>query len=174
MADSKVRQNYHEQCEAAINKQINRELYASYVYLSMGYYFDRDDVALAGFSKHFKDQSAEELTHAEKLMKFQNKRGGRVAFYDIPPPEKDDWESGMEALKAALALETSVNQDLLKLRQLAEDHNDPQTCDFLDNGLLQQQIEEIKQIGDFITSLERAGGGLGQYIYDKTELAENK
>uniref|UniRef100_A0A8C9J7F4 Ferritin n=1 Tax=Panthera tigris altaica TaxID=74533 RepID=A0A8C9J7F4_PANTA len=30
---SQVRQNYHPQCEAAINSQINLELYASYVYL---------------------------------------------------------------------------------------------------------------------------------------------
>ncbi|GBN05493.1 hypothetical protein AVEN_91061-1, partial [Araneus ventricosus] len=90
------------------------------------------------------------------------------------PPEKVDWESGIGALKAAMALETSVNQDLLKLRQLAEDHNDPQTCDFLDNELLLQQIEEIKQLGDFIASLERAGSGLGEYVYDKKELTENK
>lgn len=32
---SQVRQNYHQDCEAAINRQINLELYASYVYLSM-------------------------------------------------------------------------------------------------------------------------------------------
>ena len=32
---SLCRQNYHEDCEAGINKQINLELYASYVYLSM-------------------------------------------------------------------------------------------------------------------------------------------
>ena len=32
---SLVRQNFHEECEALINKQINMELYASYVYLSM-------------------------------------------------------------------------------------------------------------------------------------------
>jgi ferritin len=32
---SKCRQNYHEECEAAINKQINMELYASYSYLAM-------------------------------------------------------------------------------------------------------------------------------------------
>lgn len=32
---NQVRQNFHEDCEAAINKQINLELYASYVYLSM-------------------------------------------------------------------------------------------------------------------------------------------
>ena len=30
-----VRQNFHQDCEAAINRQINLELYASYVYLSM-------------------------------------------------------------------------------------------------------------------------------------------
>merc|ERR1712002_719906 len=43
---SQIRQNYHEDSEAAINKQINMELYASYVYMSMGHYFERDDVAL--------------------------------------------------------------------------------------------------------------------------------
>jgi len=30
-----IRENYHPECEAAINKQINIELYASYVYQSM-------------------------------------------------------------------------------------------------------------------------------------------
>lgn len=33
--ESQVRQNYHRECEAAINKMINMELYASYVYTSM-------------------------------------------------------------------------------------------------------------------------------------------
>uniref|UniRef100_A0A2K5E5D3 Ferritin heavy chain n=1 Tax=Aotus nancymaae TaxID=37293 RepID=A0A2K5E5D3_AOTNA len=32
---SQVRQNYHQDSEAAINRQINLELYASYVYLSI-------------------------------------------------------------------------------------------------------------------------------------------
>merc|ERR1712083_732633 len=53
MAVSKIRQNYHEDCEALINKQINMEFYASYVYLSM------------------------------KLMEYQTKRGGRVVFQDV-------------------------------------------------------------------------------------------
>uniref|UniRef100_A0A2R9AKU8 Ferritin n=1 Tax=Pan paniscus TaxID=9597 RepID=A0A2R9AKU8_PANPA len=38
---SQVRQNYHQDSEAAINRQINLEHYASYVYLSLSYYFDR-------------------------------------------------------------------------------------------------------------------------------------
>ena len=37
----RVRQNYHTETEGLINKQINMELYASYVYLSMSAYFDR-------------------------------------------------------------------------------------------------------------------------------------
>merc|ERR1719370_2641645 len=50
MAVSKIRQNYHEDCEALINKQINMEFYASYVYLSMSSFFNRDDQALHGFA----------------------------------------------------------------------------------------------------------------------------
>ena len=32
---ARCRQNYHQNSEAAINKQINLELYASYVYMSL-------------------------------------------------------------------------------------------------------------------------------------------
>lgn len=32
---SQVRQNFHQESEAGVNKQINLELYASYVYLQM-------------------------------------------------------------------------------------------------------------------------------------------
>ena len=35
MAESQVRQNYHPECEAGVNKQVNLELYAFYTYLSM-------------------------------------------------------------------------------------------------------------------------------------------
>ena len=34
-AVSQARQNYHTESEAGVNKQINLELYASYVYQSM-------------------------------------------------------------------------------------------------------------------------------------------
>ena len=35
MSVSKVRQNFHQESEAGLNKQINMELYASYAYQSM-------------------------------------------------------------------------------------------------------------------------------------------
>ncbi|KAK2100977.1 fts3-like protein [Saguinus oedipus] len=69
---SQVHQTYHQDSEAAINRQINLELYASYVYLSMSYYFNLDDVALKNFAKYFLHQSHEEREHENKLMKMQN------------------------------------------------------------------------------------------------------
>lgn len=35
MSQSQPRQNFHEESEAGINRQINMELYASYTYQSM-------------------------------------------------------------------------------------------------------------------------------------------
>ncbi|KAF0302043.1 Soma ferritin [Amphibalanus amphitrite] len=88
---SQCRQNYHEDSEAGVNKQINMELFASYTYMSMASYFDRDDVAFPGFHAYFKKQSDEEREHAEKLMKFQNQRGGRVLLQPIMKPAQDQW-----------------------------------------------------------------------------------
>jgi len=170
MAVSQVRQNFHEECEAGINKQINMELYASYVYLSMSYYFDRDDVALPGFRKYFKKSSDEERGHAEKLMKYQNMRGGRIVLKAIEKPPVEDWESGIHAMKAALELEKTVNQALLDLHAIATAHNDAQMCDFLEGEYLKEQVEAIKEISDYVTNLQRVGTGLGEYMFDKETL----
>jgi len=172
MAQSQCRQNYHSECEAGINRQINMELYASYTYQSMAFYFDRDDVALPGFSKFFSKSSEEEREHAEKFMKYQNKRGGRVVLQDIKKPDRDEWGTGLEAMQVALQLEKSVNQSLLDLHKVATSHDDPQMCDFLESEYLEEQVKSIKEIGDHITQLKRVGAGLGEYLYDKENLGE--
>jgi len=143
---SQVRQNYHSESEAAINRQINLELYASYTYFSMYGYFERDDVALKGFAKFFKKQSEEEREHAEKLMKYQNMRGGRIVLADIKKPERDEWGSGLEAMTAALQLEKNVNTALLEVHAIASKHNDPQMCDFIESNYLLEQVHSIKEI----------------------------
>jgi len=170
MSVSQCRQNYHIESEAGINRQINMELYASYCYQSMAYYFDRDDVALPGFAKFFKKSSDEEREHAEKFMKYQNKRGGRIVLQDIKKPERDEWGSGYEAMKVALQLELSVNQALLELHKLCAGHDDAHMADFLETEYLEEQVRSIKEISDHITNLKRVGQGLGEYIYDKETL----
>jgi len=170
---SAVRQNYHSDCEAGVNKQINLELYASYVYQSMYFYFDREDVALPGFAKYFNESSKEERGHAELLMKYQGQRGGRIVLQDIKKPERDEWGSGLEAMQAALALEKSVNQSLLDLHGVASSHNDAQMADFIENNYLTEQVEAIKQLGDYITQLKRVGPGMGEYLFDKETLGSS-
>jgi len=170
MSVSQCRQNYHSESEANINRQINMELYASYTYQSMSFYFDRDDVALPGFAKFFAKSSNEEREHAEKLMKYQNKRGGRIVLQDIKKPDRDEWGSGLEAMQVALQLEKSVNQSLLDIHKIGSQHEDAQLTDFLESNFLEEQVEAIKEIGDHITQLKRVGTGLGEYMYDKDSL----
>ncbi|XP_054706241.1 soma ferritin-like [Uloborus diversus] len=164
---SQVRQNYHEESEAGVNKQINMELYASYVYLAMSYHFDRDDVALKHISEFFKESSDEEREHAMKLMKFQNQRGGTILLKDIKTPHKSKWASPLEAMEDALELEKTVNQALLDLHKVASSHDDAQMCDFLEAEYLTEQVEAIKKIADHVTNLKRVGTGLGEYVFDK-------
>merc|ERR1711994_332589 len=103
---SRIRQNYKEDCEALANKQINLELHASYVYMSMAYYF--------------KKNSDEEREHGEKFIKYQNKRGGKIVFQDITKPTTMEWGTPLEAMEAALELEKTVNQSLLDLHKGAD------------------------------------------------------
>uniref|UniRef100_UPI00398EDD44 ferritin heavy chain-like n=1 Tax=Pristiophorus japonicus TaxID=55135 RepID=UPI00398EDD44 len=173
---SQVRQNYHKDCEDAVNKQINTELHSSYVYLSVSFYFDRDDVALRHFAEFFKEQSHEECEHAEKLMEFQNRRGGRIILADIKKPEQDEWSNGLEAMQRALQMEKNVNQSLLDLHKLSTGSTDPHLCDFLETHYLDEQVKMIKKLGDHITNLKRLGApenGLGAYLFDKHTLGES-
>ncbi|KAF2909099.1 hypothetical protein DAI22_11g001500 [Oryza sativa Japonica Group] len=119
---SLARQKFVDECEAAINEQINVEYNASYAYHSLFAYFDRDNVALKGFAKFFKESSDEERDHAEKLIKYQNMRGGRVRLQSIVTPltEFDHPEKGdaLYAMELALALEKLVNEKLHNLHSV--------------------------------------------------------
>ncbi|XP_066275678.1 soma ferritin-like [Branchiostoma lanceolatum] len=168
--DDFARQNYHEDCETGINKQINLEMAASYTYRSMASYFNRDDIALKGVAEFFRHGAEEEMEHARILEEYQNKRGGRAVYENLKKPEKDTWGSALEAMQAALTLEKSVNQKLLNLHKTAGQHNDPQLQDFLDGNFLQEQVESIKEIADYITNLKRVGSGLGEYMFDSHTL----
>ncbi|RDX82335.1 hypothetical protein CR513_36890 [Mucuna pruriens] len=137
---SLARQNFIDECESAINEQINVEYNASYVYHSLFAYFDRDNVALKGFAKFFKESSEEEREHAEKLMKYQNTRGGRVVLHPIKnvPSEFDNEEKG---------------------DALYDRNNDPQMADFIESEFLSEQVEAIKKISEYVAQLRRVGKG---------------
>ncbi|XP_062940296.1 ferritin heavy chain-like [Cynocephalus volans] len=170
---SQVRQNYHPVCEAAVDSQINLELYASYVYLSMAFYFDRDDVALMHFARYFQRRSHEKREQAEQLMSLQNRRGGRICLRDIKKPDRDDWESGLRAMESAFHLEKCVNQSLLDLHHLATNKADAHLCDFLESHYLHEQVKALKELGGHLTILRKMGApeaGMAEYLFDKLTL----
>ncbi|NXG14628.1 FRIHB protein, partial [Grallaria varia] len=176
--ESQIRQNYHRDCEAAVNRMANMELHASYVYLSMGFYFERDDVALPRLARFFREQAREEREHAEGLLRFQTRRGGRVLLQDVKV-------SGLRAGRGAVSsvsggrhlpqtLVGSPPSPWLCLISLF-----PQLCDFLESHYLEEQVKAIKALGDHVTNLRRLTGGtggtppgLGEYLFDRLSLEE--
>ncbi|KAL1348244.1 hypothetical protein HN51_024217 [Arachis hypogaea] len=173
---SLARHKYVDESEAVVNEQINVEYNVSYVYHAMFAYFDRDNVALRGLAKFFKESSDEEREHAEKLMKYQNKRGGRVKLQPIVMPlsEFDHEEKGdaLHAMEVALSLEKLVNEKLLHLHSVASKNNDVQLADFVETEYLGEQLEAIKRIAEYVAQLRRVGKGHGVWHFDQMLLNE--
>jgi ferritin heavy chain len=163
----KFRQNYAETPERLLNEQIQMELEASHAYLTMGAYFDRADVALPGFKEWAMKQSEEEREHAQKLIKYQNLRGGDYVVMPISEPAETSWGSALDAMKCALTMEMKVNKSLLRLHKAADEAGDPQFCDFIESEFLEEQVESINEISKTVRKLIRAGPGLGEYTVDK-------
>ncbi|KAI3908466.1 hypothetical protein MKX01_009268 [Papaver californicum] len=171
---SLARHKFLDECEAAINEQINVEYNVSYVYHALYAYFDRDNVALKGFAKFFKEASVEEREHAELLMEYQNRRGGKVKLQSMlmPMSEFDHPEKGeaLYAMELALSLEKLTNEKLLHLHSVADANNDVQLADFVESTFLTEQVEAIKKISEFVAQLRRICKGHGVWHFDQMLL----
>ncbi|XP_042479959.1 ferritin-3, chloroplastic-like [Macadamia integrifolia] len=174
---SLARHKYVDDCEAAINEQINVEYNVSYVYHALYAYFDRDNVALKGLAKFFQESSDEERQHAEKFMEYQNLRGGRVVLQPIVSPQSEFYheEKGdaLYAMELSLALEKLTNEKLLKLHSVAERTHDVQMAEFVEREFLTEQVEAIKKISEYVAQLRRVGKGHGVWHFDQMLLHED-
>jgi len=168
--------HFKQTLEDAINDQINIEYNVSYIYHSMYAFFSRDNVALDGFAQHFKKESLEERSHAELLMDYQTKRGGKVSLQAIMPPklefEHAEKGCGLYALELALSLEKLNYDKLLELHKIADECGDAAACDFIEGELLKDQIDSVKENAEMVASLTRMGadgpqGGLATWHFDK-------
>ena len=50
---------------------------------------------------------------------------------------------------------------------MSSDLGDAHLCDFLESEYLTEQVDGIKEIGDLVTKMKRAGDGLGLHVIDK-------
>ncbi|CAH3175050.1 unnamed protein product [Porites lobata] len=134
-------------------------------------HFNRDDINLPGFHKFFLESAEEEMKHAQKFMKYQNMRGGRVKLHHIMKPYENHWGNGLGAMTHAYHLELEVYQALVDIHKKASD--DPQFQDFLESEFLGEQVESIKELSNHINTLKRFSEqnyALGEYQFDKVTL----
>jgi ferritin heavy chain len=169
-----ARVRYSEQCEAAINEQINVEYTISVIYHSFYAFFARDNVGLPGIAEFFRKQSEEERGHAEMFMKYQNRRGGRVQLATITAPqsEYDNEEKGeaLHAFELALSLEKLNYNKLWALDDIASKSEDYELASYVEE-ILQMQAEEVKRAADQVAQLRRVGKGLGVFEFDRSLAA---
>ncbi len=146
--------NWPSDLETLINNQINKELYASHVYLSLYSCYMSDIFAYPGICNYLKKSIDEEREHAFKFIEYQNIRGGIVKITSLKQPNYNlDLNSTfvLDTFKIILDLEQSVYDSLLHIQTTS---NDSALNDFLDE-MLKEQLESQYDIGKKITVLER-------------------
>jgi ferritin len=156
-----------EKIREAFNRQINAELYSSYLYLSMSAYCE--SINLKGFANWMRCQAQEELVHAMKFYSFVNERGGVVKLSPIEgPPIK--WDSPLHAFEETYVHEQKVTSMINALVDLAIKEKDHASNSFL-QWFVNEQVEEESSADGVIQQLRLAGNqGSGLFMIDR-ELA---
>lgn len=154
-----------EKMAKELNAQINRELFSSYLYLSMS--ADALSKGFKGAAHWFNLQFKEEQEHALKFMKYLQDQGVKVNLLAIDAPKKE-WKDLSEMFQDTAAHEKGVTASLNKLMAVAVEDKD-----FATQGLLQwyitEQVEEEANDAEILWMLEMSAGSKGAlFMADKT------
>ncbi|KAK7795728.1 hypothetical protein U0070_014514 [Myodes glareolus] len=173
-ASSQVGQNYDCDCEDAVNNYIQLQLSASSVYLSMAFYFDRDDVGQENLKRFSLSKSHDHKASAEMFMILQNQCGGCIDLRNISGRDRDSWHGGIQAMEYAFHMEMTINQSLLNLHELAKGKGNAYLCNFLEQSCLNQQVQVLKEVNQYLTNLRQMGApenDLTEYLFEKLSLS---
>jgi ferritin len=151
----------------ALNKQINHEFYAAYLYLGMMAFFESR--SLSGFGHWMRLQAREEVAHAMRLVDFLLDRGGTVELDTLAKPELG-FETPRQVMEAALAHEQKVSGSINALYALAVDRND-YPAQVLMQWFVAEQVEEEKNAGEIVDRLALAGDSASALLVIDDRLA---
>ncbi|MFQ5353328.1 MAG: ferritin [Thermodesulfobacteriota bacterium] len=150
----------------SLNKQLNAELYSSYLYLSMSAYASFK--GLQGAASWFFVQVKEELFHVQKMYDYIDSQGEQVILEAVEKPPTE-FGSITDLFKAVLAHEQHVTGLVNVLMSQAVEENDHATQTYL-QWFVTEQTEEEKSCQEIIDRLQLAGDtGPGVFMID-TEL----
>lgn len=140
--------------EAALNEQINAELFSAYLYLSMSAWFEGKN--LKGFANWMYIQWQEETAHAMKFFNYVNERGGTVVLKAIDKP-KATWKSIIEVYAETLKHEQHVTSLINNLVNIAVAEKDHASNNFL-QWFVAEQVEEEATAGEILEELKLIEG----------------
>jgi ferritin len=153
--------------EDALNRQMNRELYSGYLYLSMAAYFESKD--LKGFAHWMGSQAQEEYMHGMKFYNHIIQHGGRARMMDIEaPPMK--WTSPLKVFEQTLKHEQAVTGLIHDLVELAKKSKDHATTKFL-QWFVTEQVEEEEAASEVLERLKSIGKDANALCQLDRELA---
>jgi ferritin len=156
-----------EKLHAAINEQINAELWSAYLYLSMS--MDAETKGYKGVANWFYVQWLEEQDHARILMNYLNSRDAKVELKPIAEV-RTEWESVQEMFRETLRHEKVVTSLINNLAAIAHEDRDFASSNML-VWFIDEQIEEEENARDMIFASEAVENDkYGMYQLDK-ELA---
>ncbi len=158
--------------DAKLHKRLNQHLtleFAAYHhYHALSIWFDRHD--LPGFASWMKQQSDDEVTHAQRIVDHLVGRDLDVVLPAIEKP-KMEWESPRTAIESVLASEQAVTRSIEALYTLAESAGDRAAKIMLD-WFVTEQVEEENVARALLGRLRLAGDdSLGLLLVDQ-ELAK--
>lgn len=156
--------------ETAMNKQINREFYSAYLYLSMSAYFQR--LNLEGFAHWMRVQAGEEQSHALKFFDHIVERGGTVKLEAIEGPEQA-WKSPLEVCQAVLKHEQLISKcigDLVELSQSQKDHASMSLLQWF----VDEQVEEEANASLLVERVKMVKDSPGPLLMLDRQLGERK
>lgn len=159
-----------EAMQAAINKQINREIYSAYIYASMATYFEHR--SLKGFANWMRMQSEEELDHARKFTTYMQDRGARVVFTSVDAP-RTDWGAPLEVFTDAYNHECHITACINELSSQAIAEKDHATHALLE-WFVTEQVEEESNADQIVQQLKLADGAPGALFLLDRELGARK
>lgn len=139
--------------EKELNKQINREYYSAYLYLSMS--AQLAEMNLDGFANWTRIQYQEEITHALKIYDYLLERGGRVELEAIDKPQIE-WESPLEIFEDVYKHEQYITQSINNLVNISMEERDHATTNML-QWFVDEQVEEEANASQILGKLELIG-----------------
>ena len=149
---------------SALNKQINKEIYSAYLYMSMSAYSQY--TGLKGFANWFMVQYNEEMEHAMKIYTYVNDQGEQVKLIAIDEPPVE-FDSPLDMFEKTLDHEKFITKSINELVDIAIAEKDHATVIFL-QWFVTEQIEEEGNDNDIINQLKLVGdNGNGLIMLDR-------